>query len=267
MQTRANFIEKYNQIFQDLISALDITVARTSNQNEMDRYIVNRLEKIREMALNDDDRAGLRLTRLRMLRDNLYQLKNTRPELFAEFKSEFQEIEHSRYFGWRCEVDTAAFLTRNNTEFTHPDPPDFDIQTPGGSISIECTSAHFSGSDAAVEEKIKHAVSKKSGKAYFGPSTVLIVDLTNIYWNAVRRGEDIRSPQLKEWVKERLNLCNLNIGAVLLVGYTARLQEWKVEHGTDRIDNSPSDALSTFLDQHFPFGEANSSLHWVPPEP
>lgn len=266
MQQRLDFIKEYRRVWTELVELLDITSSRP-NQNQMEKRLFDRFDVVRRMALDDDPRAGLRLARLAKLSENLRKLKRNRPHIFADFKEQFHDIEHDRYFGWRCEVDTAAYLTEKNIDYSHPDPPDFQVETPHGSVSIECTSAHFRQSEVEAKEKIKDKVSQKSGKSYFKPSTALVIDLTNVYYTALKRGEEFSSPKLKKWVQERIELVNLDIGSVLLIGYHADIEHFKLEYRYDRVDNSPSDGLSAFLEEHFPFGEGSARLRWFPPEP
>lgn len=266
MQQRLDFIQEYNRIWEGLVDILDINTVRPE-QNTMERRFFEKFNVIMKMALQDDSNAHFQLAILGQLLRNLRGLKENRPQIFPKFKSKFHEIEHDRYFGWRCEVDTAAYLTKNGVEYTLPDPPDFRIETSKGPISIECTSTHFGSSKIEAKEKIKDKVSSKSDKSYFNPSTALFIDATNVYHVALKRGEDLGSTELKSWVRERIELLDLEIGSVHLLHYHGDVEESELIHGHDRIDNSPSDELFEFLEEYAPSGQGSSRLRWFPPEP
>lgn len=267
-----DFLREYHQIGSELTDLLDLDAEDPSDMSPMAIRLHERYATLREMAMEDDIRAGLRLARLGILASNLRRLSEKHPQIFSDFKDDFHEIEHDRYFGWRCEVDTAATLTKWGADFLHPDPPDFQLERLGEILSIECTSGHYRGSKVDIEEKVKDAVSSKAGKSYISPSTTLFIDFTNVYYNAVAQGEEPNSETLKGWVRERTDLINMEIGSVVLLAYIGQMEE--IENGrvplvqaTDRVDISPTEALKDLLDEHIAYGEGSKEVRWFPPEP
>lgn len=266
------FLRQYYEIEEALVELLNIDWENPDELSPMAIRLHERYATLREMAMQGDIRVGLRLARLGMLAENLRILREDHPHIYSDFKSDFHKIKHNRYFGWRCEVDTAAVLTRWGEDFTHPDPPDFQLTRRGETVSIECTSAHYRGSNVDIEEKVKDAVSSKTGKPYISPSTTLFIDVTNLYHNAVAQGENPNSESLKDWVRDRTDLINMEIGSVVLLAYIGQMEEIEnarvpLIQATDRVDISPSEALKDFLDEHIAFGEGSKEVRWFPPEP
>lgn len=261
------FIREYHKIGEELADFLDIDNKEPNEMSPMAIRLNERYTTLGEMALEEDVLVGFRLARLGILANHLRLLKEEHPQMFSEFKADFHEIEHNRYFGWRCEVDTAATLTEWGVDFTHPDPPDFRLERLGETVSIECTSAHYRGSSVDVGEKLKDAVSSKANKEYIAPSTALFIDVTNLYHNAAAKNEKLDSGTLKKWVQDRSELIGLEIGSVILLGYIGNVDSFILHHASDRVDISPSESLLDFLDEYIPFGEGSMKIRWFPPEP
>lgn len=262
-----DFLREYYTIWDDLVELLDIDLSGGREPNPLEVRLAQRHGKTLEMAKAVDRRAGFRLPTLGILVNNLRILQQKAPAIYSEYKDDFHRFERDNYFGWRCEVDTAAFLARNDIEFTHPDPPDFRIQGYSEPFSIECTTARYTSSSVDIDEKVRDAVSSKSGKEYYNPSTLLVVDITNVHHTNISRGQYVKTDELKDAVRERFDTLNLEIGSVLLLGYIGEIEEAKVVHATDRIDNNPSEGVFEFLEEHFPFGEGSAELRYFPSEP
>lgn len=250
------FLEEFYRVGEELGELLNLD--HQDETSPMMEHLQRRYRDILQYERQGNVLSRFLIGRLAILSRNLKAIREERPQLFSEFVVTFHQIGLGQYFGWRCEVDTAKFLINTGAEFTHPDPPDFRVDAESGSITIECTSSHYSGSSRSIEEKVKDAVTSKAEMEYSEPSTAIFLELTNIYPTAISRDEEFGSDELKRWVRERCDLFDYDVGSVVLLGYVAEFDVPRVQQVVDRVDINPSDELLKFLDEHVAHGEGQS---------
>jgi hypothetical protein len=135
----------------------------------------------------DAEEGGMMYTQLKALVRDLRRLREAKPVLFKRFKWKLvHDRDEGNFFGWRQELIIASDFINRNLPFDMPkSAPDFTVPYNGSNIYIECRSAHFNlnrgrASDAEVDDKIKRVIDEKLAKGYVGPSTALILDITNL---------------------------------------------------------------------------------------
>lgn len=175
-------------------------------------------------------------------------------ELLQEFKREFHEVEFNRYYGVRCEVETARSLLKHGLKFEHPDPPDFLLTYEGVDLSIECTSIHVESS-TDYRQKVCDVIGGKEGN-YSGGSTALFIDVTNIVYHSFEEGKPVTKKDLKEWISKDTEIFGWEIGSILLWFYVFDNETERFYHAYIRSDTPNIGVeLEEFLDEYYPLGE------------
>lgn len=174
--------------------------------------------------------------------------------LLLEFKEDFHEVEFSRYYGVRCEVETARSLLLHSIDFDHPDPPDFSVNFEGAEVSIECTSIHVESS-SQYRQKICDVIGKKDGN-YSGGSTTLFIDITNILHDSSSNESILDSDQLKDLVDRNEDIFDWTLGSVMFWSYVYDYEEERYHHAYIRSDMKQLESnLRRFLDEYYPIGK------------
>jgi len=215
---------------------------------------------------SDYDNRDVEIAKLRMLVQDLQRIEKYSHDLLLQFKKQiYREVRNNweRYFGWRMEIHVAASLIKRNVKFIKKESPDFTIVDKN--VFIECGSRHVTPhSSLNIQNKLHSVIAKKSMKTYCNLATALFLDTTNIYFNykndAVLSGEDA----MKTSVKHILENTGSQFGSVLLFSYFMTVD--RVFHsGYLRIDNNTIDeALSAFLDTHYPIHGFWTGPGWTP---
>ena len=190
------------------------------------------------------------LNRLWYLTEQLEVLKQSDIKLFKYFIKELKKQDtQDAFWGIRFEISTAVSLINKDVKFKKQERPDFIID----SIEIECSSMHLRKKNDKVDYnyKISSLINKKVKLGYCSNSTVLFVDLTNMYYNLISKNVKIDTVIIKEFTKKEL--IKTNVGSILL---------FSIVHTSDgvgsyfnRIDNTVIDEnLRLFLDKHYSIG-------------
>lgn len=261
---------RFGAVQSELAELLDTQFLPGENDQITDYIRDMGEETIRLHNAGEYERRDYNLLRMKMFAKHLSEVKDGREELFEEFKEELKKEDYDNYFGTRFEIDIAASLIRKEIDFNHPDPPDFDIQDKD--VAVECQSAHFSGGDRTIAEKIKQTIGSKSDKDYYNESSALFVDVTNIYFNSADRDVDISREKVEEWVRETFEVFDREIGSVILFTYVADAssQGSGLNHSYLRFDNQenePTEELVDFLDEYWPKGNEHVPKTFFPAEP
>jgi len=176
------------------------------------------------------------LARLEMLVKHLEEIKQYDENVLNSFRRKINR-DDTNYYGFRFEVAITASLIRKEVNFGKSESPDFKIQYVGQEIFIECTSRHLSKpSTGDLKHKIEEAISKKSEKDYCQPNTALFIDITNIYYHSLLRGQLIDGLELKEYVGNLLEASNF--GSVVLFTYILNKELNRFELDYLRADSS-----------------------------
>lgn len=270
-----DFFYRISRVQNQLSSLLGITIVPSARNSFIEERLLRDVNHIKN--LHDQGRHAGRdyhINRLAIFAKHLSEVRSADKELFNAFKSELRSASAEDYFGLRLEVDTAASLYRKGLSFTHPDPPDFRVQTQYGTVGIECKSGHLAGGDRTIEEKFKDLIIEKSGKPYYNESNILFVDLTNIFYNTMLRVQDdsleFDIDQLRTWSEEAIENFALEIGGILLFTYQTDdgSDDDGIWHDYVRIDNSDREArVTNFLDEHYPFEKTTKNSPWYPSQP
>ena len=222
---------------------------------ETEEYIAKTLRNA-DHALNRGDIEEAK--RLILIPAKLLQclltIREGNEALLQEFKNKFHEVEFDRYYGVRCEVETARSLLEHGLEFKHPDPPDFIVTPHDTELSIECTSIHVETS-MDFRQKICDKIGEKNGK-YTGGLTTLFIDVTNIIHHSFKQASLVKKQDLKSWIREDTEIFNWEIGSVLLWSYVYDHKTERYHHAYIRSDTpNIADELEQFLDQHYTLDE------------
>lgn len=175
-------------------------------------------------------------------------------DLLQEFKREFHEVEFDRYYGVRCEVETARSLLKHGLGFKHPDPPDFLLTYEGVDLSIECTSIHIESS-TDYRQKVCDVIGGKDGN-YSGDLTTLFIDITNILHHSFEAENKITKKDLKKWIAEDAEIFGWEIGSILLWSYVYDNKTERFHHAYIRSDTPNIGVeLEDFLGDYYPLGK------------
>jgi hypothetical protein len=151
------------------------------------------------------------------------------------------------------------------------------VPVPGGTIGIECTSAHVTSSLATADiyvveptergpkdlaYKLARAVRKKAGKPYASPDVLVSIDATNI--QALSGSEQVSTREAEEALEAT------GLGGALVFVTVLNHDEGTPDDpviGTPyvRLDSTAiSAALRSFLDEHFPKGDETVMRYTTP---
>jgi hypothetical protein len=254
------FYQKFASVMTEIGDLLDM---RFTPQSE--RGMEEFLYKISNDVLMLDKQEKLmrrdyELCKLNMFCKHLSEIQEENRELFNRYKQELNEVGYDRYFGIRFELDIAASLIRKGINYSHPDPPDFEVQYEGKELAIECTSAHFSGGDRTKREKFTQCLTSKSSKDYFNRDTALFIDVTNLDYAAeigITSGS-INEKDEKRWIRECTKNFDLDIGSVVIFRYIGHGQGIGHQYRRCDIDSNIAKHLQKFLDEHYPIGDVRT---------
>jgi len=255
-----DFYQQFGAVMLPIGNLLDMRFTPQSEEG-MEEFLykiskgVLELNKQGELIQRDYE-----LSKLNMFRKHLSEVEERDRELFNEYKRELNQVGYDRYFGIRFELDVAASLIRKGVAYSHPDPPDFEIQHGDQELAIECTSAHFSGGDRTKREKFTQCLTSKSSKDYFNQNTALFIDVTNLDYAAATgvTSGSINEDDEKRWIRECSENFNLDIGSVVTFRYMGDEQGIRHEYRRCDIDGNIAGHLRAFLDEHYPVGDTRT---------
>jgi hypothetical protein len=208
--------------------------------------------------------AWYELLRIAMLVKHLKEIEDARPDLIPRFTTRLLASDVSAYFGAREEIATASSLIRQGREFEYEPPggPDFRVTVAGGSIGIECTSAHVAASLATpniyvrgdpepgaknVSYKLASAIRAKAKRPYAAPNVALVIDATNVFALSASPRPNMDSADTA--------LADGSYGAAIFHGFVFNLDDEVAELNYIRRDSPKiAPSLVAFLDDHFPRG-------------
>ena len=195
------------------------------------------------------------IARLKMLVKHLEEVKQQNENMFKIFQTRINKSD-TDYLGFRFELATAASLIRKGINFEKTESPDFTINWKGHKIGIECVNVHIEKPTSKnLIHKIKKAIKRKAGKTYsiVTSKILLFIDVTNIYFHGLLRGELFDEKELKERIGRILNLTNF--GGILLFVFVLNKTLSRFELNYFRIDKPKIDPLlKDFLDYCYPCG-------------
>lgn len=262
---------QFGQVQTELANLLNVRFTSNTLDTQIEEYVYStQLNIIKAINEGDLARAQFNHLKLKIFTKHLSEIEENDPELFKDFVSELKRVEYDTYFGTRFEVDIAASLIRSGIQFTHPDPPDFVIQRGSKEVKLECTTSHVSGKNIDLERKIKDAVSSKSNKDYYGPSTALLIDITNLIHIGFKEGQEPTADKFRQFINEREDVFDLDIGSVILFSYHIEEAEngYRIKHSYIREDNHlAKDHLINLLNELWPFKSVSGDEYFYPDTP
>ena len=245
----------------DLNDLLDIKVHSPNPSFGIESGIQAERDQILDFVENGEvDRASYHLVRLQMFSKHLNEVRVLNPGYFSDKVEDLTSETGGNYYGDRFEIDVAASLLRKGIKFKRVEPPDFRFSYDGDELDIEAKSAHFESSDADIKEKIKRAIRSKTDDSYSHPTGVVFIDLTNVFFEGLRRNITVDSPTLRQWADETTtNFPSVSVGAIVFFNYVVETSEegqTGLHHAYTIYENSDmSDTLLEFLADHFEIDE------------
>lgn len=215
-------------------------------------HISNRIQRAIMESSRDIERAKSYLSVPTKLLEDLMTIKRFDTSLYAEFKTNLEEVEFERYYGVREEIAAARSLIIKGLSFKHPDPPDFVFEYANQELKMECTSAHVETSDDYMQ-KITNKISDKATKPYANRQCILVMDITNIIHNVVGQGGHPAPQILKQRVKEDAEIFDWEFGSIILITYMLNPDNERFERNYLRCDTTYTEGtILNFLEEHFP---------------
>jgi len=264
------FMIRFGAIQSELASVLDEQFVPGEYDSQIADYLYETQKSIlRHHNSGNSGERDYHLLRLQMFLKHLKKIEERDPDLFSDFREELKKEDYDNYYGTRFEIDCAASLFRKGVDFSHPDPPDFVIDTEGKPV-IECTTSHISGGNRTVEQKLKQSIISKSGKPYFTSNSAIFIDITNLAYAAVNNETELTGELVKRWMNECISNFNLNIGSILIFMYLieTRGDESSIGHHYWRLENQGvDDTLVRFLNEHYPYGDSSVRKPYHPHDP
>lgn len=265
-----NFLFRFGAIQSELASLLEEQFVPGESKSQIGDYLYDTQKSILKYH-NSGNYAerDYHLLRLGMFQKHLKEIAESDSDLLDDFREELKKENYDNYYGTRFEIDTAASLFRKQVEFDHPDPPDFEILSPG-EPAIECTTSHLSKGDRTIEEKLKQSLISKSGKPYFNSNTALFIDITNLFYNAADNSIQLSEDRVKDWVRECISNFNLNIGSILMFVYIVETDGDTpgLHHSYWRLENQDvTEDLVKFLDENYPYSDSQVTEPYYPHDP
>lgn len=158
-----------------------------------------------------------------------------------------------QYFGARMEIYTAASLIRKNVEFKCRESPDYELLGEFSGLFVECGSAHIKGSNLDIVKKINLTVINKCKKPYANRSTMLMLDMTNIYFHGLFVKEHITIDDVRFAITSAI--ATSGYGSVLLLSYGLNEGSTKIFSNFIRVDSIDiSKKLEKFVNIMYPIG-------------
>ncbi|MEM6416060.1 MAG: hypothetical protein AAF720_15550 [Pseudomonadota bacterium] len=194
--------------------------------------------------------AILNLNRIGLLRRDLSILETSNNHAYRALRRDLRNAkdQDGHFHGTRFELSVAAQLCLRGIGFTKQERPDFRV----GELGIECTSCRKAGGKADAETKFLEAIAKKNAKPYGEKSSILKIDVTNLFFH----------DDLKEWQSLLDQLTNLARAEVEKTKYGAigiylfrqsQIRTYEIGYGFNIViaKNAHTDVVA-FLNQHYP---------------
>lgn len=163
----------------------------------------------------DEDDLHFEVLQLALLRDDLFAVQNSHPEMMRRFRRKLVADEDA-FFGTRCELTVAAKLSGSQYQFRYDADslPDFALTDLPG-VGIECTSRHRRDGSNLLR-RIEHAVAQKSQKHYASTATGLVIEITNLQaWSVDRDGAALGGSDLQNFLERQV--VDRGLGSVVLL--------------------------------------------------
>lgn len=210
--------------------------------------------------LTDCHRKGLYRERrvvfakLERLIENLTVIRSHDKKSYNRWKERYKSGSNINNYGDRFEAAIWSELINQKYQFEKSESPDFKITFNNENVFIECTSRRRPELNGDMGKYIFTAINGKDKKPYMNNKTALFVDVTNLFYRAIK-GEGLPTPaRMKEVAEIGLNT-TINIGSIFIFSFlwNEELHEYELPY-IRRDRNDIDKALKDFLDQFQPFG-------------
>ncbi|MBO8183262.1 MAG: hypothetical protein H0Z28_10810 [Archaeoglobus sp.] len=252
MEDFQNFMLRYGTIVGKLSELLGVTfIDERDFEKPIGRAIKGIIQYQNEQKFEERD---YEIIRLKLLVEDLQKIKHYDETMLVTFREKINRDE-TNYYGFRFEVAIAAFLISENVTFEKIESPDFRVLYDDKEVFIECTSRRTSDSSFRdVESKIRAAIEEKSGKDYCQANTALFVDVTNLYFHSISRGDLVDGQELKNYIGSLLE--ENDFGSVIIFVFILDKESNRFGLNYIRVDSNRIDPiLKKFLDEYYPIEE------------
>lgn len=210
----------------------------------------------------NSDEYLIEYSKLNLLFENLRIIKERNPQFFDYVKKTLRGItKRDEFFGIRFEVNIGKTLTEKKIKVHKTDHPlpDFQIEVDGMNTFIECTSSHLSQTENVdITTKLQYAYDVKSSKPYANNNTALFIDITNLYYQVVRKGQIIESDEILQIIK---NIAKPQYFGNVTVFWYADIAGKTFQSNYRRLDfETITPVLKSCLDRCFPTGNIRATF-------
>lgn len=170
--------------------------------------------------------------------------------------------EPSNGFGARAELLALSYLFEDVIEGRGLSPediakgesPDYRVSWRGDVVGVEVTSTYVDPGESGIDDrnrldKVKRAVKRKAKKGYVDRSTVLVVEISNIFHESARAGRPINGDDVEQAVLEVLP--GTPFGAVVAVFFVANDEGKYLPRYSSHVHNQAHDCARSFIEAFY----------------
>jgi hypothetical protein len=242
---------------ESLIADLRVKVCELFNMESLikrNSVLYKKLEKLELLKTGPINEFYIQWLSIFMFIKNLDDIKAKDEAIFNKLRrSTLDQKMSSSWEGERFEVLLAKHLLEiDEIVVNKRESPDFSFLYQTEELFLEATIARLSQNKQNAFYKVSSAINKKSKKVYASKSTILSVDVTNIYSNYFSNNNVAEEEFYKEF-QDYIDTSGIAYGAIILHCslYRPDVRQYRLSYDYHVLPNC-NEGLKEFLEVGFP---------------